>query len=517
MEVSRIGKGSPAAGVLVCRRTTTLAVLLTVAAFVAAACGNDKVTAPGPSTTSSSAAAPASGATPTGAASAPAPSSTTATTAGPASSSTTTAAQAPAGPAPSCPVIPARLSPREDRPRYTLRVDVRPAENVVEGETAVRFTPDLNTDKLVFRLWANSPRLAAAGAQLDIGGVFVGGRRVDAVSENATTVVARPGKLAAGQAVEISVPWRLTLPGTVSDRISRTGDAIRLGSFFPVLAWEPGIGWAEEPASSGFAEATTTAAADFTATVTVPAGFDVLATGVNEGGGRWTAPGVPDFALSVGHFNTATATANAPQPVQVTVGVHAGIGESPQTYLTNVVRALEDLGRRFGPYPWPAYTLAITPSLGGGVEYPMHVLQGPGTGGRTTSHEVAHMWFYGLVGNNQGRDPWLDEGLATYAEARVEGTVAGTRSTTIPAAGRGRTAEPMTYWESRKSIYYRSVYVQGAQALIALGDADLVDCALRLYVARNAYRVARPKDLVAAASALFPDAAANFARYGVRP
>ena len=310
--MSPIGRRSPAAGPQVGgRRTTTLAVLLTAAALVAGACGNDKVASPGPSTTSSSTAAPAPRASTTGPAPAPAPdpSSTTATTARPAAS-TTTSAQAPAGSAPSCPVIPTRQGLREDRPRYTLRVDVKPAENVVEGETAVRFIPDLDTDKLVFRLWANSPRLAAGGAQLDIGGVFVGERRVDAVSENATTVVARPGNLAAGQAVEISVPWRLTLPGTVSDRISRTGDAIRLGSFFPLLAWEPGIGWAEEPASSGFAEATTTAAADFTATITVPDGYDVLATGVNEGGGRWTAPGVPDFALSVGHFTTEIGRAH---------------------------------------------------------------------------------------------------------------------------------------------------------------------------------------------------------------
>ena len=393
---------------------------------------------------------------------------------------------------------------------------MKPDQNVVEGDTAIRFTPDLNTDKLVVRLWANSPRTAAGGARLDIGGVFLAGRQLPAESVAPTMVVARPGNLAAGQTVEVSVPWRLTLPGTVSDRISRTGDAIRLGSFFPVLAWEPGIGWAEQPASSGFAEATTTPNADFTATITVPSGLDVLATGVHDGNGRWTASNVPDFAMSVGRFSLASGTANAPQPVAVTVGVQAGINESPGSYLARVIRSLEDFGRRFGPYPWPTYTLAITPSLGGGIEYPMHVLQGPGTIGRTTSHEVAHMWFYGLVVNNQGRDPWMDEGLATYAEARFEGTLASMKATSIPTGGRGRVGEPMSFWESRQSIYYRSVYVQGAQAIAALGDAELVDCVLRLYVARNAYRVARPKDLVEAASTVFPDAAAVLSRYGVR-
>ncbi|HEX2700433.1 MAG TPA: M1 family aminopeptidase [Acidimicrobiales bacterium] len=494
----------------------TAAALLVVAAVTSGACGGDDAAAPGTSTSSSTTSTTGPSTT-----AGPGPSSTTpaapGTTAGRPTTSAAPATAAPAGAPPSCPSIPPRVAPRDDRSRYTLRIDVEPADNVVEGETVVRFTPDLNTDKLVFRLWANAPRTAAGGARLDVGGVSVGGRQVDAVTTDPTTVVARPGNLAAGHAVEVSVPWRLTLPGTVSDRISRTGDAIRLGSFYPVLAWEPGIGWAEQPASSGFAEATTTAAADFEATITVPSGFDVLATGTNEGGGRWTATGVPDFALSVGHFTLATGTANAPQPVRVTVGVHADIGDSPEVYLAKVVRALEDYGRRFGPYPWPAYTLAITPALSGGIEYPMHVLQGPGTNGRTTSHEVAHMWFYGLVENNQGRDPWLDEGLATYAEARVEGTLASMRSTSIPAAGRGHVGEPMTFWESRKSIYYRSVYIQGAQAVAALGDADLVDCALRVYVARHAYRVARPTDLVESAASVFPDAAAILARYGVHP
>jgi len=329
-------------------------------------------------------------------------------------------------------------------------------------------------------------------------------------------VVHPGGILPAGQAVDIVVPWRLTLPGAAEDRISRSGDAIRLGSFFPILAWEPGAGWAVEPATSAFAEASMTATADFTATVTVPAGLDVLATGTRSGDGQWIATAVPDFALSVGRFTTATATANAPQPVEVTVGVQAGVGDSPAAYVSRITRALEDFSRRFGPYPWPSYSVAITPALRGGIEYPMHVFQGPGTSTRTTPHEVAHMWFYGLVGSNQGRDPWLDEGLASYAEARFENTLASFRSKSIPAAGRGRGGEPMTFWESRQSVYYRSVYVQGAQALAALGAPELVDCALALYVARTAYRVARPADLVEAARAVFPGAAETLARYGVR-
>ena len=32
-------------------------------------------------------------------------------------------------------------------------------------------------------------------------------------------------------------------------------------------------------------------------------------------------------------------------------------------------------------------------------------------------HEIAHQWWFGLVGNDQALEPWLDEALAVYSEA----------------------------------------------------------------------------------------------------
>ena len=147
----------------------------------------------------------------------------------------------------------------------------------------------------------------------------------------------------------------------------------------------------------------------------------------------------------------------------------------------------------------------------------MHVMQGPGTGGRTTAHEVGHMWFFALVPNDQGRDPWLDEGLATWLEGRFEGTTASLLGTAIPAGGAGQAGRPMTYWEPRQSIYYRSVYVQGAQAVGALGPVATVDCALRHLVARQAFQVTTDAAAAAALSTVVPGAAGVLARYGIPP
>jgi hypothetical protein len=498
------------------RRWRTTVVLVAALALVAGACarGDDDRTLPLDTTTSTTEStvadeAPADGSSTTGAPAPPGPviSSVNPPVTGP--------AQVKPGPAvPSdgrCPAVPERAQPRSDRPTYDVTLDVDLDGGVVTGTSTVRFTPDLDVDRLVFRLWANAPRITRAGGGIEVFLDSLPG----ATTPDATTLVI-PREVKAGRTTSVDLPWRVTLPtGATNDRIARSGTSARLGSFLPVLAWHPGLGWATEPPTSGFAEASISLPADFTVTATVPPGLQVLATGVPGEGGTWIASGVPDWAMTVGDLRIETATAAG--GVAVSVGVDRRLGDQPGVYLEKVVAVLDDFSKRFGPYPWATYTLALTPDLSGGIEYPMHVMQGPGTLGRTTSHEVAHMWFYGLVATNQGANPWIDEGLSTYAEARYEGTLESVKTREIPAAGAGQAGQPMTYWETRQSAYYRSVYVQGAQAVAALGSADLVDCALRQLVARSAYRVVGNGEVIAALSVVAPDAGAVLARYGITP
>ncbi|MDY7104419.1 MAG: hypothetical protein S0880_24800 [Actinomycetota bacterium] len=433
---------------------------------------------------------------------------------------TTTAAPTTVGPpttavsATGCPAVPAWPGLDPNRPRYTVTAQLDPARAAISGTWRVRFVPDLATSRIVLRLWPNGPRPAASGVSLAVGEFASDHTIVGVTNPDATTVIVNlAAELAPGEAVELTTTWQLNVPGATPDRWSRSGGALRIGSFVPLVAWEPGVGWALQPPTSGFAEAVSSPVADWDLTVSAPAGVDVLASGAPDGTGRWTAVGARDIALSAGSFSLASATSAG--GVAVSVGVQNGIGESAQAYLNRVVAALDDFSRRFGAYPWPALSLAITPDLGGGIEFPMHIHQGPGTIGRTTPHEVAHQWFYGVVGNNQGRDPVLDEGLATYAEARHEGTIGAMESRFVPPDAQGHAGEPMSFWESRLNSYYRGVYVQGSNALSTLGDDALVDCALAHYMANNAWGIATQADLVAAMSTVFPNAPASLAAYGI--
>jgi hypothetical protein len=437
-------------------------------------------------------------------------STTTATTEPPTTTAVTVAED-------TCPARPPRAEPDPDRPTYEVAMSADPVSGVVEGTQEVGFVPDLPVDHLVLRLWANGPRPAAVGTSIELGVVEVDGRPAPVGRPDPTTAVVELGRWAPpGEVITVRVPWRLTVGGPVNDRISRQAGSLRLGSFLPLLAWEPGVGWSVEAPTSGFAESTSSPTARWSLAVDVPDGFGVVATGTEVEPGRWEADTARDVAISVGRFTTTTATAMAPDPVEVVVAVHDGVDDGA-AYAGRVVTALEAFAEWYGPYPWPAYRLSITPDLSGGIEFPMHVMQGPGTVGRTTPHEVAHMWFYGMVGNVQGRDPWLDEGLATWAEGRIEGTSADLAARAIPADGQGRAGEPMSYWESRAASYFRSVYVQPAGALHRLGDPALVDCALAHYVAANAWSIATPEDLWRSLDATFADWRPVLAPAGIAP
>jgi hypothetical protein len=382
----------------------------------------------------------------------------------------------------------------------------------VKGTLAVVFTPDLATGRLVFRLWPNGPREAGEGSHLSVSHVRVGGRPAATALTDPTTLVVRRGRpFAAGAAVRVSLRFRVRLPGAVVDRLARAGGSVRLGSFFPLLAWEPGVGWDTDPPTASLAESSSSPAADFAVRLHLPRGTTAIASGDPAGPGVWRARAVRDFAVAVGRFREATVTTHAPRPVRVVVGVASGMSVRPAAVAAEVGADLAALARRFGPYPWPSLRVAVLPELTHvGIEYPTAIFLGVATAGELTRHEVAHQWFYSLVGNDQARDPVLDEGLATYAMGPLPVSIK------VPPAFLRRTGEPMSDWDRGPyRTYQLGVYVDGARAVRSLGPRPLVDCALRAYVARNAYGIATQAGFVRSLATVIPSAPRRLARFGI--
>jgi hypothetical protein len=415
-----------------------------------------------------------------------------------------------------CSVAPVLPSPPPDRVSYALRLRLNRGLSEASGSLRVSFRPAVATDRLVFRLWPNSQFYAARGARLTVADVTAAGAKVATSRPDETTLVVDRA-VAAGQEARVAMTWKLRLPLRAGLAL-RGGRSARLVSFFPLLSWD-GNDWTTEPGLRRIDGSWwTSPTADFDVRIVAPRGVRVLASGEELAGGRWRALNVRDFAVAVGRFNVRRTTVRLPRTVRVLVALERDSPSSIQPFVAETVRALRLYAQRYGGYPWTTYKLVVTADPRGFFGAALPTVGFVGDNSLVlVPHETAHQWFYSLVGNNQAQDPWLSEGLATWAQTGPQGSLATMLATFIPSEARNRIGEPMSYWDRFGFETLRlGVYVQTVQALASLGEPGAVDCALRLFVVRNAYRTATPPDLLGALNMFFPDAEMKLTAYGAR-
>ncbi len=400
-----------------------------------------------------------------------------------------------------------RAEPDPERPEIALDFWLADDRRGVTGTERVVFTPDLDVRELVFRLVPNGPDSAPAGNRLVVDGVRgedVAGARYEAAGASdpgGLYVVELEDELAAGQSTEVALDFSLTLGTGGFDRFGIDGEVSWWASGAPLLAWEPGVGWAEDPFVDVGGETAASPVADTVVTVSAPEDLAVLMTGARaepsaprDGRRTWTSeePVARDVAVAAGPFTTTEVT--APGGTRVTTGVLPGGDVAGDELSAWTTAAITDLEALLGPFPYRTLTVALLPDYGGGIEYPSMILEA--TPSRAVLvHEVAHQWFYGMVGNSQFRDPWLDEAFASWAEAVVDpgsGLVSEAALTLAGPVGAAMDeyATPGTY--------FRLVYDKGGAALLAAQRAageDAFESAIRCYVDATAWSIATPADV----------------------
>ena len=79
---------------------------------------------------------------------------------------------------------------------------------------------------------------------------------------------------------------------------------------------------------------------------------------------------------------------------------------------------IESMSKRWYPYAWPAAINIAGPASG--MEYPGIVFDGITDAGKPlfwiTAHEIGHSWFPMIVGFDERRDAWMDEGFNTFID-----------------------------------------------------------------------------------------------------
>ncbi len=173
--------------------------------------------------------------------------------------------------------------------------------------------------------------------------------------------------------------------------------------------------------------------------------------------------------------------------------------------------SIEFLSRTFFPYPDPHMT-AMEGIIGGGMEYPMMTLIGSRTNERrlfgVTLHEIAHMYFPMIVGQDEKDDTWMDEGLTSFntAEGSAEFwdddmvwdpgrqgyySIAGTSQERISR----RHADQYPYGTAARGVAAYNKPAVSLHALRGLLGNDLFYEAYREYARRWAYKHPEPYDL----------------------
>ena len=225
------------------------------------------------------------------------------------------------------------------------------------------------------------------------------------------------------KSVEIMIAFKTVL-ANCTHRLGYGDDFVNVGNWYPVACvFEDGEFDLTPYYSTGdpfFSEC-----ANYEVEFSCPKEYLVSASGVkteqaeSEGSQilHFSAKVVRDFALHLGK-NVQVVTGEV-EKTEVRV-VCSSEDPDAGVYLQTALNAVNVFNEKFGEYPYETLTVCFTEFLHGGMEFPNLVLVSDSIDDiidkkKVIVHEIAHQWWYGVVGNNEVDEAWIDEALAEYS------------------------------------------------------------------------------------------------------
>jgi aminopeptidase N len=325
---------------------------------------------------------------------------------------------------------------------YKLWLNLGDDPREYEGNAQITYTnqTDEILNDLVFRTYPNAERVY--GGMLEVTSARVGGNPVQPISflpDNTGLRLVPDDPVLPGDTVVIDLEFtgRLTdglqgSPGTYGlYTYSQGEDVATYINWYPILAvWEGGH-WQAEPVI-GIGDSVVSEVGLYLVKITAPNEIQVVTGGsiieqVSENDLEvYTIASGPvrDFPIVASpNFILALTEADG---ISINHWGLPGGEERWEEALQTTVDSLTVFNELFGPYPYRELDIVSVPlQLASGVEYPglflmkdelYHVDHERSFLLPTIiAHEIAHQWWYGLVGNNVLDDPWQDEALTTYS------------------------------------------------------------------------------------------------------
>ena len=433
------------------------------------------------------------------------------------------------------------LRQMDDPTRYTLDLSVLWDQATVAGRERLLFTNNeaVPLGEVVFRLFPNAPYYQEG--KLEIGAVEVDGHpaRFGLSQDDTVLTVTLPAPLPPEAQADLTVEFTVTVP-SMPDRFGAHQGVMVLGHWYPELSVYDDEGWHTDPYVP-LGDAYYSEASHYTLNLTLPEEVTVAATGVEtarraNGDGSLTLTyqggAARDMAVVMSPaFETISTTV-----AQTTINSFYLPGDlaGGQLALDVAAGSVQVYNELFGPYPYADLDVVesyfLIEGSPGGMEFSGLVLissefyasEGPYTmldmPAMVVAHEVAHQWWYGVIGDDQVDDPWLDEAFAVYSsilyfegeQGRKGAQVQLLQNCTLPyrmvawAGGDRPIATSLLEFDDALT-YSAIVYGKGGLFLHRLrktiGDEQFLGL-LQNYYRQFKYQVVRPNDFAAMLNAV---------------
>ena len=292
----------------------------------------------------------------------------------------------------------------------------------------------------------------------------------DNADDRTVISVPLPAPVAAGGSVTLAIDFRTRMPKFVA-RAGYHGDFYMVAQWFPKIGVWEAEGDRQSPRGRWNCHqyhAHSEFYADYgryDVNLTVPSNYVVGATGVDASRTAdpktgtttyrfvqadvhdfaWTAqPGFlrvvrtfdPDREISPRELADMARLLNLPEqdvrlrPFRMILLIQPEHASQIDRHFQALRTAIKYFGLWYGAYPYKTITVVDPPYGGeeaGGMEYPTLITAGTDwiidphglTPQGVIVHEYGHQYWYGLVGNNEFEESWLDEGFNTYSTGKI--------------------------------------------------------------------------------------------------
>lgn len=248
-------------------------------------------------------------------------------------------------------------------------------------------------------------------------------KEVDLIGDNSDILnVKLDENLSPNSVANLYLEYTITLPN-INHRFGYGEDTINVANFYPIMCmYEDGEYVMDSYHYNG--DPFYSEVSNYDVKITAPNTLTLASTGniesVDENENTKTylieAKVVRDFAFILS--DKYSIVSDNIDGVQVNYYYYKN--QYPNEGLKVGVDSVRTFNELFGAYPYSTLNICEANFVHGGMEYPNLVFISDAVTNQsdytnTIVHEVAHQWWYGIVGNNEYQYGWLDEGLTEYS------------------------------------------------------------------------------------------------------